>query len=249
MFFDIIASGSKGNATLVFSHNTIILIDLGITLKRLKEELTKFNKTTNDIDALLVTHDHADHYRGVKDISPKKQYALTGTLPSLANEVELFKPFYINNVKITPFMTSHDATNPCGYMLEDEDSKLVYMTDTGKYLSINTQYIKNPDYLIIESNHDIRLLLLTNRPAELKDRIMSDYGHLCNEDSAFAALEIIGDKTKEIVLAHISEEANTPEIAIKGYTNIFKRAHVNLNKFKLRCANQWEPLIGGDYED
>ena len=249
MFFDIIASGSKGNATLVFSHDTIILIDLGIPLARVNEELEKYQKTYKDIDALIVTHDHADHYRGIKSISPKKQYALAGTLPSLANEVELFTPFKVKNVTITPFMTSHDASNPCGYKLEDEDSTLVYMTDTGRYLSKNTPLIKNPDYLIIESNHDIQMLLLTNRPIELKNRIMSDYGHLCNEDSAFAALEIIGDNTKEIVLAHLSEEANTPEHALKAYEKAFRYAHVDISRYKVRCANQWTPLIGGNYED
>lgn len=250
MFFDIVASGSKGNATLVFSHNTIILIDIGIPLVRIKEELTKFNKDIKDIDALIVTHDHADHYRELKAFSPKKQYALLGTLPSsLSNVVDMYEPFYINNVKITPFATSHDATNPCGYMLEDDEERLVYMTDTGKYISSNTKYIKNPDYLIIESNHDIKKLLLTNRPMVLKERIMSIYGHLCNEDSAFATLEIIGDKTKEIVLAHLSEEANTPELALNAYEKTFKYAHVDINKYKVRCANQWTSLIGGRYED
>lgn len=250
MFFDIIASGSKGNATLVFSHNTIILIDMGIPLIKVKEELTKFNKDIKDIDALIVTHDHADHYRELKSFSPKIQYALEGTLPgSLSNVVDLFEPFQIKDVKITPFITSHDASNPCGYILEDDEEKLVYMTDTGRYISSNTKYVKNPDYLIIESNHDIRKLLLTNRPMALKERIMSDYGHLCNEDSAFAALEIIGNKTKEIVLAHLSEEANTPELALEAYHKAFLYAHFDINKYKVRCANQWVPLIGGHYED
>ena len=84
---------------------------------------------------------------------------------------------------------------------------------------------------------------------ELIQRIMSDYGHLCNEDSAFAAIEIIGDKTKEIVLAHLSEEANTPELALEAYKKVFEYAGVNINKYKVRCANQHIPLIGGDYEN
>ena len=112
----------------------------------------------------------------------------------------------------------------------------------------NTPLIKNPDYLIIESNHDIQMLLHTNRPMELIQRIMSDYGHLCNEDSAFASLEIIGENTKEIVLAHISEEANTPECALEAYHKVYKHAHVDINRFNVRVANQHIPLIGGDYE-
>ena len=97
MFFDVIASGSKGNATLVFTKKNIFLIDLGIPAKVLEQELELFNKSAKDIDALLITHDHADHYRGLKTVSPKKQYALYGTLPtSLSNVIEERKPFYID---------------------------------------------------------------------------------------------------------------------------------------------------------
>ena len=123
------------------------------------------------------------------------------------------------------------------------------MTDTGCYYSSNTSLLENPDYLIIESNHDIQMLLHTHRPMELIHRIMSDVGHLCNEDSAFAALEIIGDKTKEIVLAHISEEANTPETALEAYEKIFRYKGVDINRYKVRCAPQWENMIGGDYDN
>lgn len=250
MFFDIINSGSKGNATLVFTKEATILIDMGIPIKVIEDELNKFNKSITDIDAVLITHNHADHYRNIKTFSPKKMYSLDGTIPgSLSNVIENFKPFKILDIEITAFPTSHDASNPCGYLLKNDNQSLVYMTDTGTYLSGNTPYIKNPTYLVIESNHDIQKLLHTNRPMELIQRIMSDYGHLCNEDSAFAALEIIGDNTKEIVLAHLSEEANTPELALDAYKKVFEYAGVNINKYKLRCANQHIPLIGGDYEN
>ena len=249
MFFDVINSGSKGNATLVFTSKATILIDIGIPIKTIEEELNKFNKKVTDVDAVLITHNHADHYRSIKTFSPKKMYALERTIPgSLSNVIEVNKPFAIGDVKITAFPTSHDAINPCGFVLECEDTKLVYMTDTGVYLSNNTPLLKNPDYLIIESNHDIQMLLHTNRPMELIQRIMSDYGHLCNEDSAFAALEIIGDKTKEIILAHLSEEANTPETALAAYKKVFDFAGKRLEKYNVRCANQHVPTIGGDYE-
>ncbi len=250
MFFDIINSGSKGNATLVFTNEATILIDIGIPIKLVEEELEKFHKNLSDIDAVLITHNHADHYRSIKTFSPKKMYALEGTIPgSLSNVIEILKPFKVKDVEITPFPTSHDATNPCGYYLKNNNETLVYMTDTGTYLSSNTSLIKNPTYLIIESNHDIQMLLHTNRPMELIQRIMSDYGHLCNEDSAFAATEIIGDDTKEIVLAHLSEEANTPELALAAYNKVFEYARININRYKVRCASQHIPLIGGDYED
>ena len=250
MFFDIIASGSKGNATLVFTKDHLIMIDFGIPLKEVEVELSKFNKNIKDVDLLLITHNHADHYRGLKCISPKKQCALEGTLPGSLNTVlELNVPFLLDDIKITPFRTSHDATNPCAYMIEEGEERLVYMTDTGCYLSSNTPLIKNPTYLVIESNHDISMELKTNRSMDLKQRILGEYGHLCNEDSAFAALEIIGDKTEEIILAHLSEEANTEETAIDAYRKVFKYAHKNIDDYKLRCAKQYEPTIGGHYEN
>ena len=250
MFFDIINSGSKGNATVVFTKEATILIDDGVANYVIEDELVKFNKTLKDIDYVLITHNHTDHIKGVKTFSPKKIYSLKGTMPgSLSNTIECNVPFKLGDATVTAFPTSHDATNPCGFMIESEGERLVYMTDTGVYLSANTPLIKDPDYLIIESNHDIQMLLHTNRPMVLIQRIMSDYGHLCNEDSAFAALEIIGSNTKEIVLAHLSEEANTPELALAAYEKVFKYANKDIKKYQVRCANQHIPLIGGRYEN
>ena len=250
MYFHIIASGSKGNATVVANNNTRILIDMGISLCRLEEGLAEINLKLDDIDAAFFTHNHTDHIGGIKFLSPKKMYALEGTLPtSLSNVIELNQPINIKDIEVTAFKTSHDATNPCGYMFKSSGKTLVYMTDTGVFLDENLPLIQNPDYLIIESNHDISMLLKTNRPFELKERIMSDHGHLCNEDSAIAAISIIGDNTKEIVLAHISEEANTPEVAIEAWKKIFAHFGKRFDKYNIRVANQWTSLSGGDKDD
>ena len=247
MFYHIIASGSKGNATIVVSNKSVLLIDMGITLKRLEEGLKEINLSLKDITGALFTHNHTDHISGIKFISPKIMYALEGTLPSsLPNVVNLYEPFLIGDFTITPFKTSHDAINPCGYLIKDAEESLVYMTDTGVFIEDNLPLVKNPTYLIIESNHDIKMLLATNRTFELKNRILSEYGHLCNEDSAIAAISIIGDKTKEITLAHLSEEANTPETALEAYEKIFAHFHINKDKYLIRCANQWVSLSGGN---
>ena len=250
MYFHIIASGSKGNATLVVSNKTVLLIDMGITLTRLEEGLKEINLTRKDITGALFTHNHTDHISGIKFLSPKIMYALEGTLPSsLSNVVLLNKPFTIGDFEIIPIETSHDAVNPCAYLIKDKDSSLFYMTDTGVFIEETLPLIKDPTYLIIESNHDIKMLLQTNRPFELKNRIMSDHGHLCNEDSAIATVSIIGEHTKEIVLAHLSEEANTPEVALEAYNKIFNHFGVSMDKYKVRCANQWVSLTGGDYHE
>ena len=246
MKFNIIASGSKGNATIITHGKTNILIDMGISLTRLKEGLAEFNLEVSDITAALFTHDHADHISGIKFLSPKIMYALRGTLSStMTNIIELYEPFDVGEIQVTAFPISHDATNPCGFVLQVGEEKLTYITDTGTFLEETKSIADNPDYLIIESNHDIKMLLKTNRPLELKNRIMSNHGHLCNEDSAIATLELIGPKTKQIVLAHLSEEANTPEVALSAYEKIFKHFHVNIDKYDVRCANQWRSTIGG----
>ena len=250
MYFHIIASGSKGNATIVVSNKTVLLIDMGITLTRLEEGLSEVGLSKNDITAALFTHDHADHISGMRFLSPKIMYGLEGTLPtSLSITIYLNKPFIVGDFTITPIETSHDATNPCAYLIKDNDSSLFYMTDTGTFLEETLPLIKDPTYLIIESNHDIKMLLHTNRPFELKNRIMSDYGHLCNEDSAIAAISIIGEHTKEIVLAHLSEEANTPEVALEAYQKIFKHFGVSFDNYLIRCASQRVSLTGGDYHE
>ena len=246
MYYHIIASGSKGNATIVVSNKTVILIDMGISLSRLEEGLAEVNLTVNDITGALFTHDHTDHISGLKFISPKIMYALEGTLPSsLSNVVYTNKPFTIGDFEITPIETSHDATNPCAYLVKDKEESLFYMTDTGVFLDECLPLVKNPTYLIIESNHDIKMLLNTNRTFELKNRIMSDKGHLCNEDSAIAAISIIGNNTKEITLAHLSEEANTPEVALEAYQKIFKHFGVNIQNYNVRTAWQRKSLSGG----
>ncbi len=250
MKFNIIASGSKGNATIVTYKQTNILIDMGISLTRLTEGLKEFNLEVKDIDAALFTHDHADHINGINFLSPKIMYALRGTLDStLSHVVEPFIPFIVGDFKITAFPTSHDATNPCGFILEAGGEKLTYVTDTGVFLEESKDIASNPDYLVIESNHDIKMLLKTNRPYELINRIMSEHGHLCNEDSAIATLELIGDKTKQIILAHLSEEANTPEVALAAYSKIFRHFNVNINKYEVKCANQWVSTHGGNLNE
>lgn len=250
MIYNIIASGSKGNATLIKGKKTVILIDMGISFSRLEEGCKEIGITPEMIDAALFTHEHTDHISGLRFIPTKKQYALEGTLPSQGHHaVYLYDPFIVGEFVITPIETSHDAKNPCGYIIEQKEEKLVYFTDTGSFSEMNYPFVKNPDYLIIESNHDIPMLLKTKRTQELKARIMSDVGHLNNEDSALICKNIIGPKTKEITLAHISEEANTPELALKAYQKIFMHYGIDISKYNLRVANQWVSLRGGKDED
>ena len=247
MKFNIIQSGSKGNATIVQHNGCVLLIDMGVSLKILREGCKAFNKKPLDIDALLLTHSHGDHTSGIRYLDPLPIYCTKGTYnKGDLTTIEPFETFSIGEFLVTPIEASHDATNTVGFILKAEEDVLVYLTDTG-YIPENTLHvIKDATYYIIESNHDRKMLLKTNRPETLKQRILSDQGHLCNEDSAFYMSELIGPKTKEIILAHLSQEANTPEKALSAYEKIFRKRKINTNQIKIRCADQFVMTIGGN---
>ena len=146
-----------------------------------------------------------------------------------------------------PLSISHDATSPLAYVIKGKKESILYMTDTGYVSQKNRQYINNLDYYIIESNHDVEMLMKTNRPYFLKQRIQGDVGHLDNVYSARLMVELIGDRTKEIVLAHLSEEANSEQVALTTYMKIFNEYNLDFNNIKI--ASQVNVISGGDYED
>ncbi|MFA5421403.1 MAG: MBL fold metallo-hydrolase [Bacilli bacterium] len=250
MHFYILASGSKGNATLLEHGSRVLLIDMGIALTRLTSELENVGYRLEDIEAVLFTHEHSDHASGAKFFKNNLLYATEGTFGG--SEYNVLKPYEKINLiglDITPLSTSHDAFSPIGFLFENKVEKLVYMTDTGYISEKNLEVMKNADYYIIESNHNIKMLLKTNRPADLKQRILSDVGHLSNEDSALYMSELIGDQTKEVVLAHLSEEANSDETALNTYLRILKKHYINIKNIRIHCANQWSMTKGGQGDE
>ena len=246
MKFIVIQSGSKGNATLVIDQGRVLLIDMGITLRVLKEALAKEGLNIYNISAMLLTHEHWDHTAGIRYLPPLPIYCTKETYSSeTVVELEPYTSFEIEHFKITPVSTSHDVKNPLGFIIENSEEKLVYLTDSGKITIKTLQKLKNADYYIIESNHDPDMLMATNRPMFLKKRILSTKGHLSNEQSATYMTKCIGDKTKEIVLAHLSEEANDPCVALDTYEKVFKDANISTENIKIYCANQHYSVEGG----
>ena len=246
MKFSIVGSGSKGNACLIYNKDTLIQIDMGLPLKSLKKELDHLGKSVNDIQALFITHEHSDHINGIPLYHDHVDlYAGEGTYAS-ANPIEPFVPLEVGSMNIVPFPTSHDATNPMGYLIEEEGCRLGYVTDTG-YLSDEVlALLKDCDYYYFESNHDLKMLMDSARPAVLKKRIHSKHGHLSNNDSAIYMAELIGPRTKAIYLAHLSEECNTPEIALSSYHKTLDRKGVAHDHIKIVPASQWHVVRGGE---
>ncbi len=247
MRFVVIQSGSKGNATLIIDKGRVLLIDMGIGIRTLKGALEEENLNIYNINAMLLTHEHWDHTSGIKYLPPLPIYCTKETLLDNKNVVELkpYETFQIEHFKITPVSTNHDVRNPLGFVIENDEEKLVYLTDSGKITVKSLQKLKNADYYIIESNHDPDMLMATNRPMMLKRRILFTKGHLSNEQSASYMCKCVGDKTKEIVLAHLSEEANCPEVALATYKKVFEDANISLENIKLYCANQHYSVKGG----
>ena len=224
MRIKVIASGSKGNSTLIESGNTRILIDAGINYSRIKDTLESINVEMESLDGIIISHTHSDHIGGLAALIKK-----TG-LPVFIKE-ELYPEIKkivkddniiiveedkttIGNLDIEYISLSHDVPS-FGFIINDEKSKILYMTDTGY---INRRYyskLENLDAYIIESNHDEKMLMEGPYPYILKQRVISDKGHLSNRYTGKFLDKTIGDKTKVVVLAHISENNNTEELAVE----------------------------------
>ena len=248
MEFHVLASGSKGNATFVYEDGCGILIDCGITRKQLLYKLEQLGFNDSDITYVFLTHDHYDHNKNIHIFDTDKIFSAIKNIENL-DEYHTLIPYthrQFGVFDVLTLKTSHDASDPIGFVIST-DEQLLYMTDTGYVSQKNRQYMKNLDYYIIESNHDIEMLMATKRPMFLKNRILNDVGHLNNEYSAQLMSEMIGENTKEIILAHLSQEANTKEKAIETYKQVFKEQNIQFDQIKV--ASQVDVISGGKYED
>ncbi len=246
MEFALLASGSKGNCFLLRDNGTAVMIDCGTTKKYLLQSMQKAGYSKEEIDALLITHDHSDHISQLRHFSDLPVYA-----PVELDEADVFlvrpmQSFAVETLKITPVALSHDAPNTTGYVFENGTEKLVYITDTGYVNERYTELLKGADYIIMESNHDVGMLMATRRPQFLKARIYSDQGHLNNEDCAAVLDRIVTEKTKMIILAHLSQEANTRELALETSRRALLAHKGSLNRNLVLCAaGQYEIIRKG----
>ena len=188
MNFAMLASGSKGNCFLLKDGGTVLQIDCGTTQKYLKECFRLLHHSNEETDALLITHDHSDHVSQIQMFKDLNVYSPVEIPDVESFQVRALQKFNVGNLQITPVALSHDALNTTGYIIEDGEEKLTYITDTG-YL--NERYfplMSGSDYIIMESNHDVEMLMQTRRPQYVKARIYSDQGHL-NNDACAEVLE------------------------------------------------------------
>ena len=256
MKFCVLASGSKGNCTLVSEGDTHILVDCGLTCKQLLDRLRAVDFNPARLSAVCITHDHVDHVRGLAVFSKRlpslSLYATHGTravvgnCPALRNApwhiVSPGSDFSVGSIAIHPFATSHDAADSVGYLFRNASGDtLGYATDLG-YVPAMVQVALRPcRALILESNHDRQLLRNSGRPWSLIERISGNSGHLSNEQSAELVESLVDSSPlRTLVLAHLSEECNTPDEAL-GTHRVALRRHRCLDRIRLLAATQDTP--------
>lgn len=248
----VLASGSKGNATLISTEKTKILLDAGISCRAIEQKLKNIGHKAQELDAVLITHCHWDHISGIKTLVKKYNLAvytyyqnyryLASLLGSGKNIVELDgNDFFIKEVTVSPFELMHDI-HCFGYSFYSCGKKITVMTDVGKITDSVKASAKDSNILMIESNHDMQKLLSNTRyPQTLKNRIISDQGHLSNDLCADALIELITQSGRQIVLAHLSQDNNTPELAYTITANALKSCGIQVGKdVKLCVASQYD---------
>ena len=224
-----IASGSSGNCIYVGDDSTHLLVDTGISKKRVEQGLLELDVKGEELDGILITHEHIDHIQGLGVFSRKYGipiYATKGTIEGIRGtaslgklpegilrEITVDEEFCLGGMKILPFAISHDAREPSGYRIENGKKSAAVATDLGVYDDYTVSRLKNLNGIVLEANHDIHMLEVGPYPYPLKRRVMGEKGHLSNELSGRLLCDILHDGLQYVILGHLSKENNYAELA------------------------------------
>lgn len=245
-------SGSSGNCSLVETENTKILIDCGASSKKINEALSSINVDINDIDAILVTHEHSDHIKGLP-ITCKKYgipvYANKLTFDNIKQDIPddkkvIFKndeKFEVGDLKIFPFSIPHDAANPCGFSINHNNDKISIATDVGHMENSILDNLAGSSFILLESNYEPEMLKCSKYPYMLKKRILGPYGHLSNEDAGEAVTTLMKYGIHNIMLGHLSQQNNFPELAYKTVMESIIYRKLDSDNLKLAVASRDKP--------
>ena len=232
-------SGSSGNAYFLSTENTNILIDAGIPIRTLKRLFKEYNIEAERLDAVFITHDHADHIKSVGFLANEygrfiyatepvhaginRNYCVTNKIPEEKTRIiNKDEPMQVGDFTLTPFDVPHDSSDCVGYRVESQGVTFCLITDVGHATDKIKEEVARANYLVLEANHDEDMLMMGNYPAYLKGRIRSDRGHLSNRDSAKLIAEHATPRLKQVWLCHLSEENNHPELARKTAENVLR---------------------------
>lgn len=254
-----IASGSNGNCIYIGSDKAHILIDDGISRKKVIEGLSRLNLKLEDIDAILITHEHDDHIKGLGVLErgiPTPIYSMEGTLNKILENHSLGNlpegimhsiasgtEFRIKDILINSISISHDAISPVAYKFECDGRRAGIVTDLGEYDSRIIDFFSGMNAMLIEANHDINMLLTGPYPYPLKQRILGKYGHLSNESCGRLLSELLNDAMNTVFLGHLSHENNFPDLAyetVKAEINLYDNKY-KADDFDIKVAHRGEP--------
>jgi phosphoribosyl 1,2-cyclic phosphodiesterase len=233
----VLASGSAGNATYVHIGQARILVDAGISTRRIEQSLVKLGTSISELDGILITHEHRDHIYGLETLMKKFQipvYATAKTWDSMYLRSRLpdgyceeLKPtLVLKNVIVEPFRISHDAADPVGYCLYSENIKCSMVTDLGFVSEGVEQALALSDVLVLECNHDVEMLKQGSYPWYLKKRILSNHGHLSNLDAGWLLTRLERKHHTHVFLAHMSQKNNTPQMAESTIHDVLKSQNI-----------------------
>lgn len=239
MRYYMLASGSTGNCTaLVNDNEEIVLIDCGIAIKDIQNKLNCLGLSYDNIKYLIITHTHTDHIKSIRAFDEKIVYIHQKCRMPEFNEFDYFQHLDLAGFDFYTLPMSHDAPGITGFIISYQNEKMAYITDTGYVHDDILPLINNCDSYCIESNHDPRMLMMTNRPQYLKQRILSAQGHLSNGDCAYILGNVMGPKTKEIMFLHRSQEANSEEMIIHTFKDTMKKMNVDYSNIKINIASK-----------
>lgn len=253
MWFCSLYSGSSGNCLYVGTERTGILIDAGLSGKKILSSLNEIGISPKSINALLVTHEHVDHIRGAGILSRMFNipvYANNNTWGALKSSIgrvddeniktiEIDETFSIGDIEVKAFKTPHDAVDSVGYSIFSGGKKVSIATDIGHVSENVFNNIKDSDLLMLESNHDEEMLKFGPYPYVLKRRILSDIGHLSNNDAGKAIVRLMGSKYMTVILGHLSEKNNYPELAYQTVLSVLNDNNIKIDKdIKIDMANR-----------
>ena len=244
-------SGSSGNSYLIQSNNINILIDAGVSGKKIIDALASINVGIENISAILITHEHIDHTQSIATLSKKYNipvYANKKTWEAMQDKKEKMtkdnimyfnnnKTFTLSDITILPFDIPHDAANPCGFTISDNESKISIATDIGHMTTSIIDNIKNSNFLLLEANYEPDVLKCSSYPFHLKERIASPIGHLSNIEAGKTINYLADFGVKNIMLGHLSNENNFPELAYKSVLEQIENKELTLNVASRFCPS------------
>ena len=249
-----IASGSSGNCIFVGSSRTNLLVDAGVSAKKIENGLNGIDIHPESLEGILITHEHSDHISGLGILARRYHipiYATSETIGAIRRikaigeiDESLFHPvkpkeaFQINDILVEPFATSHDASNPVCYTMSSEGNKVGVATDLGMYDDHIIACLQDSDLLMIEANHDVNMLMVGRYPYYLKQRILGNRGHLSNDSSADLISKLLGPKLRYIQLAHLSKENNYEELAYETVCCELTNRGCNFSTLQLTVAHR-----------